>query len=324
MKKVKKFLVLGLAFATVVTSTLAIPAKSDAKVKLNATNIKLKVGQTYKLKVKGTKKKVKWSTKNKQVATVKKGTVKAKAPGNTKITAKVGKKKYTCKVKVNKVVNVIPIVTPAPVVTPPPVADPQQQIIANNALAANVATRLDRLSSGEILYTIINNNTQAVPSIKLNIMLCDSTGVPVDTDTATIEDLAPGEITYGVYSTTSKANLVDTNCSKVSVTVTQTASYKKYVTPNVNVTGAKNMDNKMVMTYVNTTTQKVYIRGYILYKDANGAVLAVDSIYDLIDPGATKFETLSRPYYKYDSVEHEAYDDIEYATASWVYRAYYY
>ena len=59
------------------------------------------VGKKAKLKVKGTKKKVKWSSSKKKIATVtKKGVVKAKKKGTAKIVAKIGKKKYTCKVVV--------------------------------------------------------------------------------------------------------------------------------------------------------------------------------------------------------------------------------
>ena len=326
MKSIKKLLVFGLALATVVTSTLVVPAKGDAKakVKLSKTNLNLYVGATHKLKVKGTKKKVKWSTANKKIATVKKGTVKAVAPGATKITAKVGKKKYTCKVRVNQI---LAVVTPAPspaVPTSRPIADPQQQIIANNALAANVAARVDKLTSGEILYTIVNNNTQEVPTITLSVMLCDTAGTPVDTDTVTIENLLPGETTYGLYTYGSKCSLIDAAKSTVSVTVTQGSSYKKYVTSYVNVTGAKNVDNKVVMTYVNNTAQSVYVRGFVFYKDASGAVLAVDDIIENLAPGATEFDTLSRPSYRYDMIDHEAYDDIEYASVDWIYRAYYY
>lgn len=58
-------------------------------------------GNTYTLKVKGTKKKVKWSSSNKKIATVdKNGKVKAVKTGKVVITAKVGSKKYRCSVKV--------------------------------------------------------------------------------------------------------------------------------------------------------------------------------------------------------------------------------
>ncbi len=56
------------------------------------------------LKLTGVKGKVKWLTSNKKVATVSsKGVVKAVKAGTVKITAKVGKKKYTCKITVKAV-----------------------------------------------------------------------------------------------------------------------------------------------------------------------------------------------------------------------------
>ena len=94
---------LVLAGALVITSVFVPGQQTDAKakVKLNKKKLVLTVGKKAKLKVKGTKKKVKWSSSKKKIATVtKKGVVKAKKKGSAKIVAKIGKKKYTCKVVV--------------------------------------------------------------------------------------------------------------------------------------------------------------------------------------------------------------------------------
>ena len=94
---------LVLARALVITSVFVPGQQTDAKakVKLNKKKLVLTVGKKAKLKVKGTKKKVKWSSSKKKIATVtKKGVVKAKKKGTAKIVAKIGKKKYTCKVVV--------------------------------------------------------------------------------------------------------------------------------------------------------------------------------------------------------------------------------
>ena len=115
-KRFKKLTALTLAVAMVFTmngmSTLSSSAKVKAKKKaaLNKTSLSLKVGQTKKLTVKNkpAKAKLKWSTSNKKVATVKNGKVKAVKKGSAKITCKVtyknkGKKvtkKLTAKVKV--------------------------------------------------------------------------------------------------------------------------------------------------------------------------------------------------------------------------------
>ena len=97
MKKFKKVL---FAFL-LLTMCFSMSSPASAAVKLSAKKITLTVGQSKTLKIKGTKKKVKWSSSKKSVATVSsKGKVKAKKKGTATITAKVGKKKYKCKVTV--------------------------------------------------------------------------------------------------------------------------------------------------------------------------------------------------------------------------------
>ena len=82
---------------------LSLMSMSTYAAKLSAKNAVVGVGATTTLKVKGTKKKVKWSSSNKKIATVnKKGVVKGKKIGKARITAKVGKKKYICNVTVKE------------------------------------------------------------------------------------------------------------------------------------------------------------------------------------------------------------------------------
>ena len=78
-----------------------------ATIKLNKTKITLDVGDTYQLKLTGTNKKIIWSSSKKSVATVSsKGKVTAKKAGKATITAKVGSKKYTCKVTVKHTIRI--------------------------------------------------------------------------------------------------------------------------------------------------------------------------------------------------------------------------
>ena len=128
--------------AIAITVVAVNPMSTNAKkvVKLNKSKLTLQTGKTSKLKLKNTKKKVKWSSKNKKVATVsRKGVVKAVSVGKTMITAKSGKKKYSCKVtvvmsdadkkikkledKLNKVEDKVNA-TPTPVVTASPTPTP--------------------------------------------------------------------------------------------------------------------------------------------------------------------------------------------------------
>lgn len=94
--------------------------QAATKPKLSKSKLTLSVGQSATLKVKGTTKKVTWSTSNKKVAKVtKKGKVTAVKKGTANITAKVAGKKLICKVTVTKQKK--PVTTPAnPVATTSP------------------------------------------------------------------------------------------------------------------------------------------------------------------------------------------------------------
>lgn len=106
--RLKKYFVLFLVFLMLVstvsfTEYTAEGKKKSEKPYLNVKKLEMKKGQTKKLKVMGTKKKVKWKSSNKKVATVtKKGTVKGKKAGKTKITGIIGEKKLVCLVRVNE------------------------------------------------------------------------------------------------------------------------------------------------------------------------------------------------------------------------------
>lgn len=97
---------MAVAMATATISSMVptngITAEA-ASIRLSKTSLSMKVGQSKQLKVKGTKKTVKWSVSNGKILKVtKKGKVTAKKAGSAKVYAKVSKKKLTCKVKVSK------------------------------------------------------------------------------------------------------------------------------------------------------------------------------------------------------------------------------
>ena len=134
----QKTCAVALAFSMILTS--ASIAQTDtvsaAKLKLSKTKATLTVGKTLKLKVKGAKK-VKWSSNNSRVASVSsKGVVKAKRVGSAKITAKVKKKKLTCKITVKG--NYKPAVV-APTV-PVPTAVPQVVLREYPKVCVNLQT----------------------------------------------------------------------------------------------------------------------------------------------------------------------------------------
>ena len=90
MKKFIKTLAIVLCLSTVtpvVASSIGVETVEAAtKIKLNCTKKTMYVGDTFKLKISGTKKKVKWSSSDKRIATVSsKGVVKGIKEGEGKI-----------------------------------------------------------------------------------------------------------------------------------------------------------------------------------------------------------------------------------------------
>ena len=104
MKKRKWLLLIATLIAV-----LSLPVTANAAVKLNKKKASIYVRQTLQLNVTGTKKKVKWSTSNKKIATVnQKGKVTGRKVGKAIITATVSKKTLRCEVSVSKAGETFP------------------------------------------------------------------------------------------------------------------------------------------------------------------------------------------------------------------------
>ena len=104
------------------SKSLKIKVKVEKPV-LSKTKLNLSPGKRYQLKIGGTTQKVKWASKNINIASVtSKGVVTAKKTGTTYVYAKILGVTYRCTVKVSAApVNVIPA-TPTPV--PPRISTP--------------------------------------------------------------------------------------------------------------------------------------------------------------------------------------------------------
>ena len=93
---------------------MGAPIQASSKtIKISNKSLVIKVGKKKQVSIIGVskKKKIKWKSSNKKVATVSsKGVIKAKKPGNVKITGVLNKKKYICSVRVIKGLLVTQIV----------------------------------------------------------------------------------------------------------------------------------------------------------------------------------------------------------------------
>lgn len=101
MKHLKRISCTVIALSMVVAMVGSTTSQAKKVPKLTKSSISINVGKSATIKVKNNKKKVKWSSSKKKVATVtKKGKVTGKSAGTATITAKIGKKKLKCKVTV--------------------------------------------------------------------------------------------------------------------------------------------------------------------------------------------------------------------------------
>ena len=107
----KKNLVTAVLVASMLVGSFGVTsttAEAKSKIKLSTTKVSLNGGASKTIKIKGTKKKVKWSVvsgkKNIKLKNKKKTSVKivGEKRGTAKVQAKLGKKKYICRVTVRK------------------------------------------------------------------------------------------------------------------------------------------------------------------------------------------------------------------------------
>lgn len=157
----KKNLVTTVLVASMLVGSLGVtstPAEAKSKIKLSTTRVSLNGGASKTIKIKCTKKKVKWSVvsgkkniklKNKKKTSVKIVGVKR---GTAKVQAKLGKKKYICRVTVRKS-------TPAKTITIT-TADTQTAEVVHNALnsgkAVNLKVQGTKSSASKLMKQLAN------------------------------------------------------------------------------------------------------------------------------------------------------------------------
>ena len=99
----KKIILTISTFVLMIACALTISVFSDAKVRISNKKLTLNVSEKYSLKLDGTKRKATWKSSKPKVAKVNsKGRVTALKKGKTTVTAKAGKKKFTCVVLVDE------------------------------------------------------------------------------------------------------------------------------------------------------------------------------------------------------------------------------
>ena len=272
MNKMKRILTIVLTLALIVTmmpmNLTNVNAKSTTR--LSSKKIVLQVGKTKKLKVKNKPAGVKvvWKSSKKKVATVsKKGKVKAKKPGKTTITAKVGKKKYKCKVIVKRK-NSIKVTKPSDnnnsVINQVTTKSEPSQIVTTKAEVKTTKTETTKKNDSTTVKPTVAPTTVA-PTTKA----ISTTAVPTTVKKTTVK------------KTTVKATAKKLSSNKVKLSVKKVAGASKYAvqistTKNFKKVVAKKTSKKAVFTVKSKKLKgkkKLYVRVKV-YKKVNGKTVA--------------------------------------------------
>ena len=242
-----------LAAALVVTSTSSVMLAEAAKApKLNKKTITLRAGAKKQLKVKNLKKKqkVKWKSSKKKIATVsKKGLVRAKKIGITKIVAKVGKKKLVCHVRVLPKKIVIRRPKPMPVATPVRVVTPKPTAMVQPSETTNVRPTMDVTAKPTIAPTV---KPTMVPTVKpTTAPTATPTASPSSAPTAPARTTTPSPSAVPIVKPTASPSTAPT--TKPTATSTQTA--KPSAGPTATPTATPTQTAKPSATPTATPTQ---------------------------------------------------------------------
>ncbi len=281
-----------------------------ASIRLNKTSLNMKVGQSKWLKVKGTKKTVKWSVSNKKIVKVtKKGKVTAKKAGNAKVYAKIKGKKLICKVKVVNATIVPTITTESSIhVFPTETSEPKETVEQTNEpeVTSIPVTGIEEIKVGDtktttgsgvsITYTArqnlliikMENTTKDAKSVSVTMDFLDSKGNIVNDISClypeTISHLSAGQ-TY--YAFAQCANTCDVESYVIQKLQIGEASFHEVdCLSNIKVTSEEQKNKEGQVTGITELTyeyigedisklngKSVHVYGAVVYYDSNNNIV---------------------------------------------------
>ncbi len=291
MKNIKKLLSIMVIALLVVT---AIPIQAEAAVKISATKKTLYVGQSTTLKVTGTKKKVKWSSTNKKVATVtQKGKVKAKKIGVSTIKAKVLGKTFSCRLEIKEKTNSDKTPTPTP--------EPEENLKEKVEILAEY-TLPDSIGWYTRHFIIVKNNSKTTVNISTSSIAYAKDGSMVSVADSSFEALGTGctSVFYEAFETSAEIDHYNTEMNVTS------SKYYNSVIQDLSYTQNNIEDGAIFQVKNDGESPAEFVEGYALFF-LNGKLVGYDDAYftddeSEIKPGATITKQLTS-YENFDKVE---------------------
>lgn len=288
MKKRKIPIAILLAVLLILGNIYMNDTECDAKARLNKSSVKIQVGQSCQLKLKGSRKKTVWSSAKKRIATVtKKGLVKGKGVGKTTIMAKVGKKKLSCKVTViqkeSSPTNTPSHISPTP--TPGGTADSNKtENMSLKKLAEGCEVKVEKLPyQGDLLFTVTNTNKEMVSCINISCTLKNSANEVVDKDVFTLYAIPAGKSRQYLVRQSLHENLeldnssLDAKNTEITEKAVDTLDFKVGdVTSQIHVNLDTSLNGALYCNVKNNSSYSVKGVVVLYFYDANGNLLDAD------------------------------------------------
>ena len=254
-----------------------------ATIKLNKKAVSLDVGKTQKLKVSGTKAKVKWSSTKPSIAKVSKnGVVKALSSGTATIKAKVGKKTLSCKVTVKSKFN---------------------------ASEATKKISVNLKDTGNGVVAILKNNNNVIVNIDAKLVYY-SNGRMIDTSSDSTIALESGKECALFFYAPTNSDYEDISYDDYKITLSvDKASYVKSKVNGIDVESNRGTDNVTAEVFNNSDRDFDFVKIAIVFYDSSNNAIGHEYAYaDCKASGSVDYISFDYPYDRnYDTIYPSSY-----------------
>lgn len=316
-------------FAIVLICTLMIGCSSRAAMNAEAKSVNkftLRVGQKDTLRITNCKKKTKWKiTSGKRVIKIVKRkktsiVIKARRKGVARITVKAGKQRWYAKIVV-KAKKTSKKKTSAGRTstkkTPTTKKNTSTASTVETKIKNSISLKVSRLKDGNILFAIYNGSNYFIPSMDVTCNIYDDRGRLLNDITINAKYLGAKRTWYtatceGPFDLTdyNRESLVPSKTKITKITLDlddDCTSMAKYVSGKISFV-RDNGNLEMESTFTNSSTSKTaQCYWTVLYKDANGNVVAIHESYlpERINPNDSETIVRDAPenYYTDDQID---------------------
>lgn len=303
MEKKKRFLTKLFTLVLLIALMLPTNVIAAGKTKMNASKKTVSVGKTCTVKLLNNKKKVKWSTSNKNIKIVSKSKKQAKIrgikEGTSYLRAKVGKKTYKCRISVKKA----PTPMPDPDTAQVPPEQPSKEELGNKILILEEYTLPDSIGWYTRHFMVVKNTSNVTVDVSTSSIAYAPNGTMVSAADASFIALGSGctSVMYEAFETDKEIGRYSTK-----IEATESNYYKSVIQ---DLSYVKNdIEGGAIFQVTNNGKEPAeFVEGYALFF-LGGKLVDFDSSYFTdSDYGLKPGDTITKQFNSYDD-----FDKIEF------------